>query len=222
MLLVYYITGHGFGHATRSLTIIDALIHRRPDCRVLIRSGVSSTFLADLAPPHVDIQQADVDTGMVQIDSLQLDAVETARKAAAFYSTFQTRVDHEAALLRSLGATLVLGDIPPLAFAAAAAAGVPSIAIANFTWDWIYEAYPEFDRYAPGVVQTIRDAYAASTRVLRLPFAGGFASMRTGIRDVPLVARCSTRGRDAVRTRRCAPRAGGGADSHRRQHRQAV
>ena len=45
-----------------------------------------------------------------------------------------------------------MGDIPPLAFAAAHAAGLPSVAVANFTWDWVYEDY-EPERFgAPDLV----------------------------------------------------------------------
>ena len=125
---------------------------------------------------------------MVQIDSLTIDEDETARRAAAFYGDFDGRVENEAALLRDAGASLVVGDVPPLAFAAARRAGVPSVAIANFTWDWIYAGYPGFDALAPGVLRTIRDAYAAASLTLRLPFQGGFDSMHP-IEEVPLITR---------------------------------
>ena len=86
---------------------------------------------------------AECDTGVVQIDSLRLDARETVRRADAFAATLD---DHggrrRAAACASCGATLVVGDIPPLAFLAAHHAGVPSIALGNFTWDWIYAAMP--------------------------------------------------------------------------------
>ena len=36
---------------------------------------------------------------------------------------------------------LIVADIPPMAGDIAAVLGVPCIAIANFTWDWIYEPY---------------------------------------------------------------------------------
>ena len=45
-------------------------------------------------------------------------------------------------MLRALDAALVVADIPPLALAAARLAGVPAIALGNFTWDWIYRDYP--------------------------------------------------------------------------------
>ena len=110
----------------------------------------------------------ETDTGVAQIDSLRIDEDETARQAARFYSTFDARVDTEAAALRALGASIVVGDIAPLAFASAARAGVPSAALGNFTWDWIYAGYPGFQRLAPGVLEIIRDSYATATLALRL------------------------------------------------------
>jgi L-arabinokinase len=94
----------------------------------------------------------------------------------------------------------VVGDIPPLACAAAARAGVPSVALGNFTWDWVYSIYPAFDRFAADVIPAIRRAYATSTRALRLPLHGGFEPMAAVTRDIPFIARRSAR--DPADTRR--------------------
>jgi hypothetical protein len=103
-------------------------------------------------------------------------------------------------VLEGARADLVVGDIPPLAFAAAARAGVKSLALGNFTWDWIYGIYPAFDTLAPDVIPAIRAAYATATRALRLPFHGGFEPMAAVTDDIPLIARRSRR--DPAETRR--------------------
>jgi L-arabinokinase len=199
MLIVFYISGHGFGHASRDVEIINALTAARADVRIVARTTVPAWMFAR-ARRRVDIQPIETDTGLVQIDSLRFDERESARQAAAFYRTFDARVDAEARVLRTIGADLVVGDIPPLAFAAAERAGVRSIAIGNFTWDWIYGVYPAFDELAPGVVPAIRAAYGSATRALRLPFHGGFEPMAAVTDDIPLVARRSRR--DPADTRR--------------------
>jgi UDP:flavonoid glycosyltransferase YjiC (YdhE family) len=198
MIIVFYISGHGFGHATRDLEIIRQLQKQRPDTTIVVRTSVPRWFLEKSARVPLDVQRCETDTGIAQIDSLQLDDAETMRQAAAFYRAFDERVDVEAGVLTAIGASLVVGDVPPLAFAAAARAGVQSIAVANFTWDWIYAAYPIFHTDAPQVLTTIEAAYSNTSLALRLPFAGGFATMRS-VRDVPLVARRSRRNRDANR-----------------------
>jgi L-arabinokinase len=207
MQIVFYTSGHGFGHASRDAELIRALLARRPDARIVVRSAIAARWFADvIATSGVELQAADVDTGLVQIDSLRFDEEETARQAARFYADFDARIDREAAVIRSLGANLVIGDIPPLAFAAAARASVTSVAVANFTWDWIYSIYPAFDHLAPDVLPTIRRAYAATTHALRLPLNGGFEPMAAVTRDIPFIARRSAR--DPLETRRALGIAG--------------
>jgi L-arabinokinase len=101
---------------------------------------------------------------------------------------------------------VVLGDIPPLAFAAAARAGVPSVALGNFTWDWIYRRYDEFAAVGPArALDVIRDAYATATRALRLPLHGGFEPMATVTTDIPFIGRRSTRDVAEIRERLGVP-----------------
>ena len=38
MTVVFYISGHGFGHASRQVEVINALAARRPDVRIAVRS----------------------------------------------------------------------------------------------------------------------------------------------------------------------------------------
>jgi hypothetical protein len=199
--IVWYISGHGFGHASREIEIINALRDRRPDVPVVVRTGAKRWIFDLTLRAPVDFQETECDTGVVQVDSLRLDEAETVRRAASFYANFDARVAAERSVLEPMRPALVVGDVPPLAFAAADAAGVPSIAIANFTWDWIYDGY-EPERFgAPGLVNLIRHACARADLFLRLPMWGGFEMAPPGAtRDLPLVARRSRR--DPIETRR--------------------
>jgi hypothetical protein len=192
--IVWYISGHGFGHASREIEIINALRERRPGIPIVVRTGAERWIFDLTLRAPVEFQATECDTGVVQIDSLRLDEVETVRRAAAFYADFDAKVSAERDVLRALRPALVVGDVPPLAFAAADASGVPSVAIANFTWDWIYEGY-EPERFgAPDLVARIRDACAHAGLFLRLPMWGGFDMAPPGLtRDLPLVARRSAR-----------------------------
>lgn len=192
MQIVFYISGHGFGHALRDIELINAIAQKRPDARFVVRTAAPHRLFETVIPP-LTLQHCDADTGIVQVDSLRLDEELTARQAAEFYRGFERRVEEEARVLREAAADIVLGDVPPIAFAAAATAGVPSVAIGNFTWDWIYGDYPSFDTIAPGVIPIIRRAYATVARALRLPLHGGFDSIAAVTEDVPFIARRSTR-----------------------------
>jgi hypothetical protein len=199
-VLVFYVSGHGFGHASRDIEVVNALYRAAADVRVIVRTSAPRwLFDLTLAAP-VTWLPAECDTGVVQIDSLRLDARETVRRADAFTAALDDRASEERRVLREVGATLVVGDIPPLAFAAAHAAGVPSIAIGNFTWDWIYEGYPDEIVAHPRLVDGIRRHYAHAERALRLPLGDGFAAFRT-VERVPFIARRSARTRADVRAR---------------------
>ena len=194
MTIVFYISGHGFGHASRSIELINALVDRRPDLRIIVRSQVASWLFQRTARPGVELMPVETDTGVVQIDSLNLDAAETIRRATTFMATFDARVAAEVDFLRAHGATMVIADLPPLGIAAGRAAGLPAIAFGNFTWDWIYATYDG----GADLAQRIGEIYSHTTLALRLPMWGGFETMPE-VRDIPFVARHSHRDRDDTR-----------------------
>jgi hypothetical protein len=199
--IAFYVSGHGFGHASRSIEVINALVDRQPGTRVIIRSEVAPWLVARTARPGVTLEPVACDTGVVQIDSLTLDERATLERARGFMATFPARVDREVAWLKSIGATHVVADLPPLGIAAAHAAGLPAIALGNFTWDWIYAGYAGSD----DLVGVIGDIYRHTTLALRLPMWGGFATM-PHVTDLPFVARRSTRDPLAVRDALGLPR----------------
>ena len=192
--VVFYVSGHGFGHASRAIEVANAIVQRRPRTRILIRSAVAPWLVSRTASAGIALSVAQVDTGVVQIDSLNLDARASIEQAERFMSVIDERVETELSFLRAHDAVLTVSDLPALGIAAATAAGLPAIALGNFTWDWIYEHYEG----GADVARRIGDIYSRATLALRLPMWGGFATMRY-IRDLPFVARRSKRERNDVR-----------------------
>ena len=147
------------------------------------------------ANPTVHLDTIAVDTGVIQIDSLTLDAEASIRRAGEFMATFESRYEGEASFLRRHEAVMTVSDLPPLGVAAAVVAGIPAIALGNFTWDWIYEHY----RGGQPVADAIARVYRHVAKALRLPMWGGFATMPV-VEDLPFVARRSSR--DPIEVRR--------------------
>ena len=185
------VSGHGYGHAVRCAEVASAL--RRRGARVVVRSD-APTWLFPADVEWIPSPGWPLDIGAVQQGGLELDVDETRRQWQAFAAEFDARAEVEARLLRQARADIVVADIPPLAFAAAARAGVPALGLTNFTWDWIYAAWPDFETIVAG----IRAAYAQARGLLRLPLHGPCDAFAR-IEDVPLVARRARRSRDAVR-----------------------
>ncbi|CAN5639501.1 arabinose kinase [soil metagenome] len=186
--VVFYISGHGFGHAFRQIEIINALGAAPEAPRIVIRSAAADWLFARTVRAPYTLLPGACDTGVVQVDSLRLDPSATITEAAAFHRRMPALARAEAAVLAHYDARLVISDAPPLACAAAAEARIPSIVISNFTWDWIYEGYPEARAAAPDLVPTLREAYGQAAAGWRLPMWGGFEPV-PHCRDLPLVAR---------------------------------
>lgn len=198
MSVFFFISGHGFGHASRQIEVINALRDRAPLLELHVVTAAARSLFARTATPSLRVHARACDTGVVQLDSLRLDAPATIDRAAAFHRDLPERAAAEARALVDARARLVVGDLPPLAFAAAAAAGIPSVALGNFTWDWIYEAYADDVRRWPDLVPAIRLAHGLAEAAWRMPIGGGFRGFRS-IVDIPMVARHARRDRDDVR-----------------------
>jgi UDP:flavonoid glycosyltransferase YjiC (YdhE family) len=194
--IVFYVSGHGFGHAVRCAEVLRAILAREPGARIHVRTSAPAWLFP--AADRLRVSEASLDVGVVQAHSLTLDPEATLRAMAAILDGAEALVDAEVGFLREVRARVVVGDIPPPAFEAARRAGVPGIAIANFSWDWIYRAYlPAEPRFGP-LIDTMASMYAAATLLLRLPFHGDL-SVFPVIRDIPLIARRSARGREGAR-----------------------
>jgi L-arabinokinase len=197
MSVVFYISGHGFGHASREVEVINALGAR---CResVIVRSAVSRDLLRRTLRSPFEQLDGPCDTGIIQASSITQDDEGTVRAALTFYETFDARVDREVETLAGRGVGLVVGDIPPLAFAVAARLGVPSVAIGNFTWDWIYQTHPGFLPDGGAAIERMRACYRQATIALELPFSGGFEIFKH-VERLPLIARRATQPREVTR-----------------------
>jgi hypothetical protein len=194
----FYISGHGFGHASREIEVINALGARLPDHRIVVRTSAARWIFDRTVRVPFTLIEGPCDTGIIQIDSLHLDAGETIARAAAFYRQLPRHVERESALLREHEAAFVVSDAPPLGCAAAGAAGAASTVLSNFTWDWIYEGYPRELAGTPGLLAMMQNAYRAAPEAWRLPFHGGFATFDRII-DVPLIARHARHSSEEVR-----------------------
>ena len=159
------LSGHGYGHVTRTANILSALCRVRPLSLRVITSAPASLWPQALRPHTVEWIQEPCDAGVVQIDDLSVDEPATRRAIEVWEEDRDSRLQRIADTLR-LGrerANLVIGDVPPLAFEVAAAIATPSVAIANFSWDWIYD-----ELRVPMAAESARRAYRKADLLLEL------------------------------------------------------
>jgi hypothetical protein len=189
--IAFFLTGHGFGHGVRSSALINALPE---DIRVSVFTTLPSAFFAEevkrVAPQFTRIE-CEIDCGCVQFDTVSVDIAGTLAKYAALNDKRESLIAHYAAMLRASGADAVVGDIPPLAFRIAKAAGLPSVAVGNFAWTDIYADYAATHPEAGDLVRIMREDYACADLHVQLEPYHGESFEALGVRSerVGLLAR---------------------------------
>lgn len=137
--VAWYVSSHGWGHAARQRVLMSALRGIVPGLRIEVTTLVPEWFWSGV--PGVVVRKANPGPLPVEIPgSTDFDA--SARRLERFEREAGEIVSMETVHLSSTRPSLVVSDIDPVAFAAAGAAGVPSVGIANFTWDWIFTRLP--------------------------------------------------------------------------------
>ncbi|HZA56970.1 MAG TPA: glycosyltransferase family protein [Candidatus Udaeobacter sp.] len=168
--ILYYITGHGYGHAVRSNQVIRRLLEARSDLKIHVRTTAPDWLFSDPFS-RVTHSHHSIDVGVIQRDSLQPDLGATLRACEVLHADFPRLKRGEVAFIQDHNIRLIAGDIPPLCFEIAAQAGIPSVAIANFTWSWIYRGYiREYPAFSP-LVDEMESFYGKATLALTLPYS---------------------------------------------------
>eukprot|EP00736_Rhodelphis_marinus_P006665 Rmarinus@m.14481 len=211
--VVYYVSGHGFGHATRVCAVVRSLIER----------GVT-VYVASQAPEHLfqqelvgtkdgswfyrGIQGYPLDAGAHQKNPLFVCPTTTLRNAVDVDEKRSEVLEREACWMQSIDADVVLVDIAPLACAAAARAAVPSVIVGNFTWYDIYKPYVASAEGQMGfrsrslLKQILSDYVNGCAALLRLPGHVGMdwaAKAGVEVIDVKMVVRQARSDRKEIR-----------------------
>jgi hypothetical protein len=155
-VFAFVTTAHGYGHAGRQMEVIRTLLARHPAARAVVLSAAPDAIFHDYlggdreVMGRVTLVPFRADVGIVQRDGITMDRDGTLRALADAFGDEVGAVDRLASVLASHRPAVVVGDVPAVAFAAAARIGVPSVAVGNFDWAWIYGSYAERDpAFAP-------------------------------------------------------------------------
>ncbi|KAK7320756.1 hypothetical protein VNO77_30525 [Canavalia gladiata] len=189
LVFAYYVTGHGFGHATRVTEVVRHLIYAGHDVHV-VTGAPDFVFTSAVDSPRLFIRKVLLDCGAVQADALTVDRLASLAK----YSETAVKpragiLAQETEWLNSIKADLVVSDVVPVACRAAADAGIRSVCVTNFSWDFIYAEYVmAAGLHYRSIVWQIAEDYSHCEFLIRLPGYCPMPAFRDVI-DVPLVVR---------------------------------
>ncbi len=133
-----FVTGHGYGHAARACAVLDAVGRRLPGLRAEVFTDAPRWFFEASLDVPVRVHAVRGDVGLVQRNALDADLDATVSALDALLPLDDALVASCAESVVHTGCRAVLSDIAPLGMVVGRRAGVPTVLVENFTWDWIY------------------------------------------------------------------------------------
>ena len=154
--IAFFISPHGFGHAARAASVMEALAEIELSLQFDIFTTVPEWFFANSDSFSFQYHRLETDIGLVQKTPFQEDLPATVQKLKKFLPFNPTQIAAAAEKIKHLKCKLIVCDIAPMGIQIAKEAGVPSVLIENFTWDWIYQGYEkeefnEFNAYLQSI-----------------------------------------------------------------------
>ena len=194
--ICFYISDYGFGHASRSIAIVRAIIKSRPDVKFFLKADTTYDFLKQsLSEKNIEVIRTKNDIGIVaDRDSFSIDGARTEAELSRWVGSWNEYLDQERSFCKSTRIDLVLSDVPPQPFIVSKELGIPGVAISNFSWHLI------FSRLFGNIedVKKLQDAYSLADIALVLPYDTDM-SIFPRRQDIGLISREITVNRDRMR-----------------------
>lgn len=154
--LACFVSPHGFGHATRTIALLQAVQHRLPSLKATIFTTVPPALFHNAGFDFVHHRLC-TDVGLVQHDAFTEDRGQTRARLAELLPFDPALLQRTAELCRSC--RLIICDISCLGIEVGRVAGISSVLVENFTWDWIYAQMGPNSGLEP-YVELLADSYA--------------------------------------------------------------
>ncbi len=183
--MAYYISSHGFGHATRAAQVISALPQQT---HVIVKTMADESFLRRETGRDLVIKREAFDFGAWQSSNMAIDWARTFEAAMRIHSESHARLKEEVAFLERENIDVVVCDIPPTPLLAAKEAGLPSVCVANFTWVEVFRRAAAGHKRREAFLRELAQEYATASILLRPGFALRMPQFRES-RDTSFIAR---------------------------------
>ncbi|MDA8405060.1 MAG: NUDIX domain-containing protein [Desulfobacteraceae bacterium] len=196
--IAYFITSHGFGHAARASAVMNAIGSKWPFVHFEIFTQTPEWFFKDSLRVSYVYHLEMTDVGLVQTSPFCFDESKSLDALDAFLPFDERRLAMLADAVNRSNCLLAVCDISPLGIAVAKKAGISSVLVENFTWDWIYASYlPSNRRFGKHITYLENIFASADIRIQADPvcFADRTALCAPPVSRFPRAASEQTRSR---------------------------
>ncbi len=160
--LLAAISFHGFGHIAQTAPVLNELKRRKPDLRLSVLCSAPYELLRTHIQCDFEHWREATDVGVVNQGALRVRVADTARAYAALHADWDTKVKRFSAEFKRREISAVYADIPYLPLAAAARAGLSSVALCSLNWADIFRHYIDPNDPAAALAATMTGAYAGA------------------------------------------------------------
>ncbi len=157
--IAYYISSHGYGHAARSLAVLEALANK---ATLFVKTEIPPSFFQDYLGDCLQIISQQTDSGCAQKNFSDIDEETTFQNFQKFMQGHDQTIESEVNWLKQESIDLIISDASSMPIEAAHRANIPSLLITNFTW---YDIYSEFSlayKYVD-LIEILKDEYSKTT-----------------------------------------------------------
>lgn len=178
--ILYYVTDHGRGHATRTVAITREL--KKLDVEITIRNSNQFEFF-NKSLPNIKILSGQTDVGpIIKKNGISIDREQSISLLNNWIDNLENISLNEFESVSKYHPDLIISDISPMPFLVAKKMKIPSIAISNFSW------YDVLDFLSDQKLEKLDEAYSEASYVIKLPLSTPLEHFKNS-KDVGFVSR---------------------------------
>jgi len=188
--ILYYVTDHGKGHATRTIAIIREL--ERLGIQTIVRNS-NSLDLLQKSLPNSKIIPGITDVGpAVKEDGLTIDVNKAKIEMGKWINSLDDFSEKEKNTISKIQPNLIISDISAMPFLASKKMKISSMAISNFSWYDCIDFLPTQD------LEKLKNAYDCADFAIQLPLGTKMDNFKEKYQS-GMVARIPQRSRNEIR-----------------------
>jgi len=181
--ICFYISDHGYGHASRDIAIIRHL-KKNLGVNIFIKTSKPFNFVKKSLSDIKLIECLNDEGIILEDDYPKVDKIKTLALFEKLIDRWEEYIQKEKQFCKEKNIDLIISDIAPQPFIVAKEIGIPSVAISNFTWHSVFSHIFGDNE----ITKTLKYAYKCATLACLLPFAEPMNLFRKRI-PISLVSR---------------------------------